>query len=171
MCRVSSSVAPACFSAECHQDRALPWSNLNHHQKHAVSAWPLWVRPDHLGAPVRRPTWQHLDVLQHSWASVSMFAMCLSRSRGWVGVRLRPVDWLPATPGEGGMGLGTWGRIPLPCRFAEPASCRGPENVLWRPRLKGQRLLGSGPIPTFTPLKSAPAVKLQLSWEHRSPAL
>uniref|UniRef100_A0A2K6RFV2 Mitochondrial carrier homolog 1 n=1 Tax=Rhinopithecus roxellana TaxID=61622 RepID=A0A2K6RFV2_RHIRO len=45
--------APACFSAGCHQDHALPWSNLNH-LKNTVSTWPPWVRPDHLGTPARR---------------------------------------------------------------------------------------------------------------------
>lgn len=32
--RVSSSVAPACFSAGCHQDHVLPWSSLNQPRKH-----------------------------------------------------------------------------------------------------------------------------------------
>uniref|UniRef100_A0A2K5QA67 Mitochondrial carrier homolog 1 n=1 Tax=Cebus imitator TaxID=2715852 RepID=A0A2K5QA67_CEBIM len=45
--------APACFSAGCHQDHALPWSNLNH-LKNTVSTWPRWVRPDHLRTPARR---------------------------------------------------------------------------------------------------------------------
>uniref|UniRef100_G1P214 Mitochondrial carrier homolog 1 n=1 Tax=Myotis lucifugus TaxID=59463 RepID=G1P214_MYOLU len=36
------------FSAGCHQDRPLPWSNLNHLSL-ALSAWPPRVGPDQLG--------------------------------------------------------------------------------------------------------------------------
>ena len=61
----SSSKAPACFSTGCHQERGLPWGKLNHlkKQNHAVSPWPPQVRSDHLGAPVRRPPQNHLQVL------------------------------------------------------------------------------------------------------------
>ncbi|KAG3289364.1 mitochondrial carrier homolog 1 isoform X3 [Ictidomys tridecemlineatus] len=52
-CGASCSVAPACFSAGCHQDRVLPWSNLNHLTKLLGSAWPSG-EADHFGIPVGR---------------------------------------------------------------------------------------------------------------------
>ena len=69
-------------------------------------------------------------------------------------------------PGEGGVGLGNGG----PIHFADFPSqpCAG---VLWRPTLAGYRLLRSGGTAPLTPLKSAPALIPQLSWELRALAL
>ncbi|XP_043447205.1 mitochondrial carrier homolog 1 isoform X1 [Prionailurus bengalensis] len=112
-CGASFSVAPACFSAGCPQDRALPWSNLNRLKKHAASAWPPGVGPDRVGhlSDESNPTTPRCAPA--SWASVSVFTVRLSRSGGWVGVRLHPVDWLPVRSGEGGAGLGHSGTVPF----------------------------------------------------------
>lgn len=63
--------------------------------------------------------------------------------QGWVGLKLRPVDWWLLDPGSWGR-AGELGQTPLLCTFPKSILCRGPENGLWRPKLDGQRVVRSG---------------------------
>ena len=63
--------------------------------------------------------------------------------QGWVGLKLRPVDWWLLDPGSWGR-AGELRQNSLLCRFPESLLCKGPENGLWRPTLDEQRVVRSG---------------------------
>ena len=96
--------------------------------------------------------------------------MCLSRSRAWVGVRLCPVAWALLDPGKVGWGW-EWGPNPLTLQISPVGLVQGARDGLVEAHAGWAQAPEVRWHCPLTPLTSAPAVILQLSWGLRALAL